>query len=125
MSHQNPGTTLLELYLKPKKISQNRLARAIGVPPRRINEIILGKRSITADTALRLGYYFGNSASYWMHIQAEYDIEQAKEKIGFRLNMIQALHMDENILAATSETPQIKDPKSQKPSHNIKRRMMR
>jgi addiction module HigA family antidote len=125
MARQNPGTTLLELFLKPKNISQNALARAIGVPPRRINEIILGKRAITADTALRLGYYFGNSASYWMHIQAEYDIELAKEKIGFRLNMIQALHMDESILASSSETPQAEDSGSQKTSHNIKRRLMR
>jgi addiction module HigA family antidote len=125
MARQNPGTTLLELFLKPKNISQNKLAKAIGVPPRRINEIILGKRAITADTALRLGYYFGNSPSYWMHLQSEHEIELAKEKIGFRLHMIQALHMDENILAASSETPPAEDSDPQKPSHNIKRRMMR
>ena len=125
MSRQNPGTTLLELFLKPKNISQNRLARAIGVPPRRINEIILGKRAITADTALRLGYYFGNSASYWMHIQAEYDVELAREKIGLRLNMIQALHMDTGILNSTHGTRQVEDSVPQKPDHNIKRRMMR
>lgn len=125
MSRQNPGTTLLELYLKPKNISQNALAKAIGVPPRRINEIILGKRAITADTAVRLGYYFGNSASYWMHLQAEYDVEQAREKIGFRLSMIQALHMDEAVLASSSETPQARDSESPKSPHNIKRRLMR
>jgi addiction module HigA family antidote len=125
MARQNPGTTLLELYLKPKNISQNALARAVGVPPRRINEIILGKRAITADTALRLGYYFGNSASYWMHIQAEYEIEQARQKIGLRLNMIQALHMDTEILAATRETSPAEDSDPLKPSRNIKRRMMR
>lgn len=124
MAHQNPGTTLLELYLKPKNISQNRLAKAIGVPPRRINEIILGKRAITADTALRLGYYFGNSASYWMHIQSEYEIELAKEKIGFHLHMIQALHMDEKLLAS-GDAPDDKADLSVKNKPNIKRRMMR
>jgi addiction module HigA family antidote len=125
MARHNPGKTLLELFLKPKNISQNKLARAISVPPRRINEIILGKRAITADTALRLGYYFGNSASYWMHIQSEYDIELAKEKIGPRLHMIQALHMDEEILAATSPDLMIGNAISGKPPRNIKRRMMR
>jgi addiction module HigA family antidote len=124
MARLNPGTTLLELFLKPKKISQNRLAKAVGVPPRRINEIILGKRAITADTALRLGYYFGNSASYWMHLQSDYEIELAKEKIGFRLQMIQALHMDEKLLASSREAPTAEDPDPHKPSRNIKRRMM-
>lgn len=129
MARQNPGTTLLELYLKPKNVSQNALAKAIGVPPRRINEIILGKRAITADTAVRLGYYFGNSAGYWMHLQSDYDIEQARDKIGYRLHMIRALHMDEKTLASTNqpdqpETPDTKQNLKTKPA-NIKRRLMR
>lgn len=89
MARQHPGRTLLTQYMKPQKLSQNRLARKIFVPPRRINEIILGKRAISADTAVRLGHYFGNSASYWLHLQAEYDIERARENIGSQLYAIQ------------------------------------
>jgi len=84
----HPGKVLLNQYLAVKNISQNKLARALGVPPRRINEIILGKRAITADTAVRLAGYFGNSAGYWMHLQAEYDIRLAREKLGAELNRI-------------------------------------
>ncbi len=91
MSATHPGKTLLEQYLAPQGLSQNRLARLIGVPPRRINEIILGKRGITADTAVRLAALFGNSAGYWMHLQAEHDIQQARDRIGGQLDRIQPL----------------------------------
>ena len=78
-SPPHPGVVLLEQFLKPSGLSQNALARDIGVPPRRINEIILGKRGITADTALRLAKRFGNPARYWMGLQADFDLEEAKQ----------------------------------------------
>jgi len=77
-NHSHPGIVLLEQFLKPSGLSQNALARYIGVPPRRINEIILGKRGITADTALRLANHFGNSARYWMSLQTDFDLEEAR-----------------------------------------------
>ena len=123
MTSSHPGKTLLDHYLRPKNLSQNQLARAIKVPPRRINEIILGKRAISADTATRLGYYFGNSASYWMHIQAEYDLERAREKIGIGLSMIQAPHMNEKLLSAPAITETTNN--NQVAEKNIKRRIMR
>jgi len=73
------GEVLLEEFLKPNNLSQNALARAIGVPPRRINEIALGKRGITADTAIRLAKYFGTSEQFWMGLQADYDLEEARK----------------------------------------------
>lgn len=73
----HPGEVLLEEFLKPLEISQNALARAVRVPPRRINEIVLGKRAITADTALRLARFFGTSEKFWMGLQADYDLEEA------------------------------------------------
>jgi len=76
----HPGEVLLEEFLKPMEISQNALARAIRVPPRRINEIVLGKRIITADTALRLARFFGTSEKFWMGLQADYDLEEAARK---------------------------------------------
>ena len=79
-NHSHPGIVLLEQFLKPSGLSQNALARDIGVPPRRINEIILGKRGITADTALRLANHFGNSARYWMSLQADFDLEEARRE---------------------------------------------
>jgi addiction module HigA family antidote len=88
MPCQHPGKILLQQYLEPQNISQNRLARAIKVPPRRINEIIHQKRNITADTAVRLAIYFGNSASYWMHLQAAFDIEKVKQNITVQLRTI-------------------------------------
>ncbi len=112
-------------YLKPNKLSQNQLARALGVPPRRINEIILGKRAITADTALRLGYYFGNSAGYWMQLQAEYDLVRAREKIGIHLHRIQAPHKDVDIPASGKVVITGQPAAAHKPKRNIKRRMMR
>jgi antitoxin HigA-1 len=77
----HPGIVLFEQFLKPSGLSQNALAREIGVPPRRINEIILGKRGITADTALRLAGRFGNSARYWMGLQADFDLEEARRSL--------------------------------------------
>jgi addiction module HigA family antidote len=71
----HPGEILFEEFLKPMGISQNQIGRDLGVSPRRINEIIHGKRSITADTALRLSIYFGNSASFWLGLQMDYDLE--------------------------------------------------
>ena len=78
----HPGEVLFEEFLIPMKISQNALARAARVPPRRINEIILGKRGITADTALRLAAFFGTSEGFWLGLQADYDLEEARALIG-------------------------------------------
>lgn len=114
--------------MQPNKLSQNKLARIIGVPPRRINEIILGKRGISTDSAIRFGVYFGNSASYWMHIQAEYDIKLAREKLGQRLHMIQPLHLDETSLIQgkpTSADNRCPIPPAEQQNKNIKRRLMR
>src|SRR5688572_30033653 len=77
----HPGIVLFEQFLKPSGLSQNALAREIGVPPRRINEIILGKRGITADTALRLAKRFGNSARFWMGLQADFDLDEARKSL--------------------------------------------
>ena len=82
----HPGEVLLEEFLIPFGISQNRLARDIAVPPRRINEIVHGNRAITADTALRLARYFGTSEGFWMGLQADYDLEEARKRLGNRLN---------------------------------------
>ncbi len=73
------GEILLEEFLKPNNLSQNALARAVGVPPRRVNEIALGKRGITADTAIRLAKYFGTSEQLWMGLQANYDLKKRAE----------------------------------------------
>ena len=81
----HPGEVLLEEFLKPMDLSQNRLALDIGVHPRRINEIVLGKRSITADTALRLARFFGTSPQFWMGLQADYDLDVAADNLGDRL----------------------------------------
>jgi addiction module HigA family antidote len=85
----HPGEVLLEEFLAPMGISQNALARAVNVPPRRINEIVLGKRTITADTALRLAHYFGNSEQFWMALQASFDLEAARDKLGGRLKQLE------------------------------------
>ena len=81
----HPGEVLLEEFLKPMGISQNRLALNIGVSARRINEIVLGKRTVTADTALRLARFFGTSAEFWLGLQAQYDLDVTAEKLGERL----------------------------------------
>lgn len=88
LSNIHPGEILLEEFLMPMGISQNRIARDIGVSPRRINEIVQGKRAITADTALRLAKYFGTSESLWMGLQADYDIENVRKGLGKRLDQI-------------------------------------
>lgn len=90
MSAQHPGKILLQQYLVPQNLSQNKLARAIKVPPRRINEIIHQKRGITADTAVRLAIYFSNSASDWMRLQAEYEIAKVTDNINTQLSSLQA-----------------------------------
>jgi len=82
----HPGEVLLEEFLDPMGITQYRLAKAIRVPARRINEIVLGKRTVTADTALRLARYFGTSERFWMNLQARYDLEVEKDRLGSRLD---------------------------------------
>ncbi|MEW6084616.1 MAG: HigA family addiction module antitoxin [Chloroflexota bacterium] len=81
----HPGEILLEEFLEPMGISQYRLAKDISVPPRRINEIVLGKRAITPDTALRLSLFFGLSERFWMNLQTRYDIETEKDRLQSRL----------------------------------------
>ena len=82
----HPGEILSAEFLAPKGISQSQAARAIGVPPRRINEICLGKRGITPDTALRLGRYFGVAAEFWMNLQQRHDLEVRRHQIAKELN---------------------------------------
>ena len=77
----HPGEILFEEFLRPMEISQTRLANSIGVPPRRLNEIVLGKRGITADTALRLAKVFGTSVQFWMGLQDEYELREARSEI--------------------------------------------
>ena len=77
----HPGKVLWKDFLEAKGISQNALARDIGVPPRRINEIVLGKRGISADTAIRLARRFGNSEKFWMQLQADFDLEEARKSL--------------------------------------------
>lgn len=86
LSPVHPGEVLLEELLKPMGISQSRLALSIGVHPRRINEIVLGKRAITADTALRLARFFGTSAKFWLGLQTDYDLDVTAERLGRRLD---------------------------------------
>lgn len=85
----HPGVILAEDWLKPLGLSQYALAKAIGVPPRRINEIVKGLRGITADTALRLAAFFGVDAQSWMNLQSHYDTELAREAIGEVIDRIQ------------------------------------
>lgn len=87
----HPGEVLLADFLEPLAISQNRLAVAIGVPPRRINEIVLGKRRVTADTALRLARYFGTTDRFWMNLQARHDLEIERDKLVTELAHIEPL----------------------------------
>ena len=81
----HPGEVLLEEFLVPMEISQYRLAKDISVPPRRINEIVHGKRRISADTALRLSRYFGTSERFWLNLQTGYDLEVERDRLGDRL----------------------------------------
>jgi addiction module HigA family antidote len=85
MAPIHPGEILLEEFLRPLGISQYRLAKDISVPPRRINEIVLRKRSVSADTALRLARYFRTTEKFWLNLQTRYDLEVEKERLGGRL----------------------------------------
>ena len=91
----HPGEVLLEEFLEPFEISQNRLAREIGVPPRRINEIVLGKRSVTPDTALRLSRYFGTSSRFWLGLQMDYDLEETEREKSAEIE--REVHPRENV----------------------------
>jgi addiction module HigA family antidote len=85
MSPIHPGEILLEEFLKPMQLSQNKIATDIGVPPRRINEIVHGKRRITADTALRLAHYFKMSPQFWLGLQMDYDLDVDEDRLADRL----------------------------------------
>jgi addiction module HigA family antidote len=87
----HPGEVLLEEFLLPLGISQNALARAAGVPPRRINEIVLGKRSVTADTAVRLAAALGTSERFWLGLQSDFDLDEARRALGKRVSRIPRL----------------------------------
>jgi antitoxin HigA-1 len=87
----HPGEILLEEFLTPPGVSQYQLAKAVKVPARRINEIVHGQRRITADTALRLSRYFGTSERFWLNMQARYDLEIEKDKLGAELDSIRPL----------------------------------
>ncbi len=89
LDNVTPGEILLEEFLKPMGVSQNALAKAIGVPPRRINEIVLGKRAVTADTDLRLARYFGVSEGFFLGLQADYDLMERRRQIAPELSGIQ------------------------------------
>jgi antitoxin HigA-1 len=91
MAPVHPGAMLLENFLEPLEISQYRLAQAIGVPARRINEIVHGSRRISADTALRLSRYFGMSDGFWLNLQSHYDLEVEKDRLGETLEDIEPL----------------------------------
>ena len=91
ISPVHPGEALIEEFLEPLGVTQHRLAVAIGVPPRRINEIVHGTRRITADTALRLSRYFGTSDRFWLNLQTRYDLEMEKDHLGDALQHIRPL----------------------------------
>lgn len=82
----HPGEILLEDFLKPLELSQYRVAKGLSVPPRRINEIVLGKRAVSADTALRLARFFGTSDRFWLNLQASYDLDVERDRLAGRLN---------------------------------------
>jgi addiction module HigA family antidote len=87
----HPGEVLQEEFLQPLAISQNALARAMDVPPRRINEIVLGKRSVSADTAVRLAAALGTTERFWLGLQNDYDLEQARQALGAALRRIERI----------------------------------
>ncbi len=91
MAPVHPGEILLEEFLEPLGVSQYQLAKAVSVPARRINEIVHGQRRISADTALRLARYFGTSERFWINLQASYDLEIEKDRLGAALDDIQPL----------------------------------
>ena len=82
----HPGEILLEEFMKPMGLSQNKLANDLGVPPRRINEIVLGKRRITADTAVRLGRYFNMFPQFWLGLQMDYDLDVGQDRLSERID---------------------------------------
>lgn len=86
LSPIHPGEVLLEEFLEPAGLSQYRVAKDISVPPRRINEIVHGKRAVTADTALRLARYFGTTPRFWLNLQAQYDLDVESDRLGERLD---------------------------------------
>jgi antitoxin HigA-1 len=86
LSPVHPGEVLLEEFLEPAGLSQYRLAKDITVPPRRINEIVHGKRSVTADTALRFARYFGTTPRFWLNLQAQYELDVESDRLGDRLD---------------------------------------
>jgi addiction module HigA family antidote len=88
LTNPTPGEILLEEFLKPMDLSQNALARAVNVPPRRINEIVLGKRAVTADTDLRLARYFGLSEGFFLGLQADFDLMERRRTMGEELTAI-------------------------------------
>ena len=96
LKNVHPGEVLLEEFLSPMGISQNALSRAIGVSPRRVNEIVLGKRAVTAGTAIRLSLAFGTTEAFWMGLQADYDLEEARAALE---------HMDIHRVAAEQHWP--------------------
>jgi addiction module HigA family antidote len=87
----HPGEVLMEEFLQPLGVTQHRLAISIGVPPRRINEIVHGKRRITADTALRLSRFFGTTDRFWLNLQTRFDLETGKDHLGAALDAIHPL----------------------------------
>ncbi len=91
MAPIHPGEVLLAEYLQPLGVTQHRLAIAVGVPPRRINEIVHGKRGITADTALRLARYFGTSERFWLNLQSRYELEVERDRLSGTLDQIEPL----------------------------------
>lgn len=128
MAWHHPGKTLYAQFLQPRNLSQNQLARAIEVPPRRINEIVLGKRAITADTAVRLARFFDNEAAYWMKLQTDYDIALATNNIGIHLYAIKQQEpgqADAIIDHAHSRELPPSTGSKRKNSKNIKRRLLR
>ncbi|MBW8004028.1 MAG: HigA family addiction module antidote protein [Planctomycetes bacterium] len=84
----HPGEILMEEFLKPMGLSQNRMANDLGVPPRRINEIVQGKRRVTADTALRLAHYFDMSPQFWLGLQMDYDLDVEEDRLSTRLEEV-------------------------------------
>ena len=101
LNNIHPGEVLLEEFLMPMQLSQNKLARLTSVPPRRINEICLGKRAITPDTAIRLGKYFGTEASFWLNLQNMYDMEELQAKKSTIYNKIIKYEMPKVIKKAS------------------------
>lgn len=93
----HPGEVLLEEFLIPMGLSQNKVAREVGVPPRRINEIVLEKRSVTADTDLRLSKFFGTSPGFWLNLQHEYDLEEKRREIKDTLKHIRPFKPNQEI----------------------------